>query len=34
MMRTGLMVFLRYAIGKGLARRKNPLYWENYLTKD
>ena len=34
MMRTGLTVFLRYAIGKGLARRKNRLYWENYLTKD
>ena len=34
MMRKGLMVFLRYAIGKGLARRKNRLYWEKYLAKD
>jgi len=33
-MRKGLMVFLRYAIGKGLARRKNRLYWEKYLAKD
>ncbi len=34
MMRKGLLVFLRYAIGKGRARRKNRLYWEKYLAKN
>ncbi|MDA9230708.1 glycosyltransferase family 10 [Alphaproteobacteria bacterium] len=32
MMREGLGVFLRYAIGKGLARRKNRLYFQRYLA--
>jgi hypothetical protein len=32
MMRKGLGVFLRYALGKGRARRKNRAYWKRYLA--
>ena len=33
LMRSGLLVFLRYALGKMRARAHNRRYWKNYLTR-
>lgn len=33
LMRSGLLVFLRYALGKIRARAHNRRYWKNYLTR-